>query len=100
MKKGGHGERFSVGLLSSPSVLLCSPCSLALWFPPRFDAFKMPRSPWIILLAPPVFSLQANTLPPISATVILTFFPLSHPSEFKCIPNVGTHLEIEFHSPK
>lgn len=70
-RPGKKCKKVGVGLLPL-SVMPFSSRLLAVQFPPRFDAFKLPRSPRIILLDPPVLLCQANTR---------TLFACSHDTE-------------------
>lgn len=98
MKK--NGEHFPVGLLSSASIIPSSPCLLVLQFPPRFYAFKLPRSPWIICQVQLYFPSKPISYSSFSAAIMLRLFPPAYPSEFKFTANVGTYLQLEFCSPK
>ena len=70
--------------------------------PPGHHTFKLPQSPCIFPLSPPLFPLQVNMLSLFSrnSDIEISFSFLSDPSGFKFTPNPGTHLGKQFSFPK
>lgn len=77
-------------------------CLSAGQFLSGLHTFKLPQSPCILPLGPPLFPLQVNMLSLFSRNndIEISFSLLSDPSGFKFTPNPGTHLGMQFSSPK